>query len=155
MIYVKAFFQKNWKKQLFIDFFTRLTNFKWLWKVNSQAFSNQTFFSILMGFQLIKISWKTCARCWHLVLAALNVIFLLANSRHFDDFPVTFFRVSRNQNNIEHEFNIWFGPLQYYVDNIDSPTMSQICLHTICLTVIIDFSWSLQSSFKVDVLIIF
>ena len=151
---MKAFFQKNWKKQLFIDFFTRLTNFKWLWKVNSQAFSNQTFFSILMGFQLIKISWKTCACCWHLVLAARNVIFL-ANSCHFDNFPATFFRVSRIQNNIEHEFNNWFGPLQYYVDNINSPTMSQICLHTICLTVIIDFSRSLKSSFKVDVLIIF
>ena len=78
---MKAFFQKNWKKQLFIDFFTRLTNFKWLWKVNSQAFSNQIFFSILIGFQLIKISWKTCARCWHLVLAVPNVkIFFCKNS---------------------------------------------------------------------------
>ena len=70
---MKAFFQKNWKKELFIDFFTRLTNFKWLWKLDSQAFSNQTFFIILMGFQLIKISWKTRARCWHSVLAVPNV----------------------------------------------------------------------------------
>ena len=78
---VKAFFQKNWKKQIFIDFFTRLTNFKWLWKVNSQAFSNQTFFIILTGFQLIKIFWKTRARCWHLVLAVPNVkIFFCKNS---------------------------------------------------------------------------
>ena len=94
---VKAFFQKNWKKQLFIDFFTRLTNFKWLWKVNSQAFSNQTFFSILMGFQLIKISWKTCARCWHLVLPVPNEKYFFAKICHFDDFLVTLFRVSRNK----------------------------------------------------------
>jgi len=53
---VKAFFQENQENQenqLFIDFFVRLTAFKWLWKVNSQAFSNQTFFGILMGFQSI------------------------------------------------------------------------------------------------------
>ena len=94
---MKAFFQDNWKEQLSIDFFTRLTNFKWLWKVNSQAFSNQTFFSILMGFQLIKISWKTCARCWHLVLPVPNEKYFFAKICHFDDFLVTLFRVSRNK----------------------------------------------------------
>ena len=95
---VKAFFQKNWKKQLFIDFFTRLTNFKWLWKVNSQAFSNQTFFSILMGFQLIQINWKTHARCWHLVLEVPNVNFYFFNKLPFWRYSGnSFLRVPRNQ----------------------------------------------------------
>ena len=94
---MKAFFQKNWKKQLFIDFFTRLTNFKWLWKVNSQAFSNQTFFSILMGFQLIKISWKAHACSWHLVLAVLNVKIFFWKDLPFWRFSVNSFQSFQKQ----------------------------------------------------------
>ena len=50
-----------------------VTNFKRLWKVNSRAFSNQTFFRVFQNIEITEISWKTCARCWHLERADKNV----------------------------------------------------------------------------------
>ena len=97
----RHFFKKKWEKQLFIDFFTRLAIFKRLWRVDSRAFSHQTFFCNSIGFQLIKIYWKTRAHCWHLVLAVPNVKIFFCKTLQFWQFSCnSFWEFSEIKNQI-------------------------------------------------------